>query len=79
VSTYPESGVKVSIGGVSLSLPFFFDLFDVFRNEFDFLDQTRNFCQFVSEDDRVDSTNDRRFQVKMKCFHQIDICKTGND
>jgi hypothetical protein len=40
---------------------FLFDFFDVFRNELDFFDQTRNFFQFVSEDDRVDLTNDRRF------------------
>ncbi len=43
------------------------------QNELDFLNQTRNFFQFVSENDRVDSTNDRRFKVKMKCFHQVKI------
>ncbi len=42
-------------------------------SELDFLDITRNFFQFVSEDDRVESTNDRRFQIKMKCFYQVEI------
>jgi hypothetical protein len=52
---------------------FLLDFFDVFRDELDLFDQTRNLFQFVSEDDRVDSTNDNRFQVKMKCFHQVKI------
>jgi hypothetical protein len=52
---------------------FFLDFSDVFRNEFDLFDQTRNLFQFVSEDDRVDSTNDHRFQVKIKCFYQVEI------
>jgi hypothetical protein len=52
---------------------FLLDFFNVIRDEFDFFDQTRSFFQFISEDDRVDSTNDRRFQVKMKCFHQVEI------
>ncbi len=47
----------------------FLDFFDMLRDELDLFDQTRNLFQFVSEDDRVDSTNDRRFQVRMKCFH----------
>jgi hypothetical protein len=52
---------------------FLFNFFDVFRDELDLLDQTRNLFQFVSEDDRVDSTKNRRFQVKMKYFHQVEI------
>ncbi len=52
---------------------FFLDFFSIFRDELDLFNQTRNLFQFVSEDDRVDSTNDRRFQVKIKCFYQIEI------
>ncbi len=52
---------------------FFLDFFNMFRNELDLFDQMRNSFQFVSEDDRVDSTNDCRFQIKMKCFYQVEI------